>query len=89
MELIIGLLSGAAGGNVAGKLLGKFDQGTLINSLSGIVGGGIGGTILSALGAGGGEGMDLAGIISQVVGGGVGGGALLAVVGTVRNMMSK
>jgi uncharacterized membrane protein YeaQ/YmgE (transglycosylase-associated protein family) len=86
---IIGLLSGAAGGNIAGKLLGQFDQGTLINSISGIVGGGIGGTVLSSLGMGGGEGMDIAGIASQVVGGGIGGGGLLAIVGTVRNMMNK
>ena len=68
MELIIGLLSGAVGGNVAGKLLGKIDQGTLINSISGIVGGGLGGTVLSMLGAGGMAegGMDLMGIIGQV-----------------------
>jgi uncharacterized membrane protein YeaQ/YmgE (transglycosylase-associated protein family) len=89
MELIIGLLSGAAGGNVAGKLMGSLNQGTLINSISGIVGGGLGGTILSALGAGGGEGMDIAGIVSQVAGGGIGGGVVLAVVGAVRNMIGK
>ena len=46
MELIVGLLSGAVGGNVAGKLINKIDQGTLINSISGVVGGGLGGAIL-------------------------------------------
>ncbi|WGW04857.1 hypothetical protein [Tropicibacter oceani] len=96
MELIIGLLSGAVGGNVAGGLLKKFDQGTLINSLAGIVGGGLGGTILGMLGApdmagaaGEAGGLDLGAIIGQVAGGGVGGGALLAIVGMVRNAMGK
>ena len=91
MELIIGLLSGAVGGNVAGKLLGKIDQGTLINSISGIVGGGLGGTVLSMLGAGGMAegGMDLMGIIRQVASGGVGGGVVLAVVSAIRGAMSK
>jgi hypothetical protein len=92
MELIIGLLSGAAGGNAAGKLLGSLDQGTLINSIAGIVGG----SILSALGApdlagaaGEAGGLDFGAIIGQVVGGGVGGGGLLALVGAARNMMAK
>lgn len=89
MELIIGLLSGAAGGNVAGALLKNLNQGTLINSIAGIVGGGLGGSILGAAGMGGAEGMDIAGIISQVAGGGVGGGVLLAIVGVVRNMIAK
>lgn len=91
MELIIGLLSGAVGGNVAGKLLGKIDQGTLINSISGIVGGGLGGTLLSMLGTGGMAegGMDLMGIIGQVASGGVGGGVVLAIVSAIRGAMSK
>ncbi len=38
MEMIIGLISGAVGGNVAGGLIKKIDQGTLINSIAGIVG---------------------------------------------------
>ena len=40
------ILSGALGGNVAGKAIGGINQGTLINSLAGVVGGGLGGTIL-------------------------------------------
>ena len=40
MELIIGLISGAVGGNVAGGVLKNLNQGTLINSLAGVVGGG-------------------------------------------------
>lgn len=90
-QLIVSLISGAVGGNVAGGLLKNLNQGTLINSLAGIVGGGLGGQILGMLGAGGmaGGGMDVAGILGQVASGGVGGGALLAVVGLVRNMLAK
>ncbi len=90
MELIIGLLSGAAGGNIAAKVLGKLDQGTLINSISGVVGGGLGASILGSLGAGAaGGGFDIGSIISQVAGGGVGGGIVLAVVGLIKSKMAK
>ncbi|MCV2881642.1 hypothetical protein [Actibacterium sp. XHP0104] len=91
MELIISLISGAIGGNVAGGLIKQLNQGTLINSIAGILGGGLGGQLLAMIGAGGmaGGGMDLAGIIGQVVSGGVGGGVLLAVIGLIRNMLAK
>ena len=42
MELLVSLISGAVGGNVAGGLLKNLNQGPLINSISGIVGGGLG-----------------------------------------------
>lgn len=94
-SMIIGLLSGAAGGNAAGKLLSNLNQGALINSISGIVGGGLGGTILSAIGApdmagmaGEAAGLDFGAIASQVAGGGVGGGVVLASVGFIRNKMA-
>lgn len=50
-NLIISLISGLVGGNVAGAFT-KDDQnlGTLGNSISGLVGGGLGGWILKALG---------------------------------------
>lgn len=85
MELIIQLVAGAVGGNVAGFSLKKLDQGMLINSIAGIIGGGVGGQILSAV-AGSGA---LEGIAGDVVGGGVGGGIVLAIVGVVKNMMAK
>ncbi|MCK0143950.1 hypothetical protein [Aliiroseovarius sp. F20344] len=94
-SLLINLVSGAVGGNVAGGLLKNLNQGTLINSIAGIAGGGIGGSLLSMLGAGGvadaagAGGLDIASILGQVASGGVGGGVLLAVVGVVRNMLAK
>jgi hypothetical protein len=46
VSLIIQLISGAVGGNVAGALLKNFSLGTAGNSIAGILGGGIGGAIL-------------------------------------------
>ena len=46
IALIIQLVSGAVGGNVAGALMKKYSLGTLLNSIAGIVGGGIGGQLL-------------------------------------------
>ncbi len=90
MTLLIQLLSGAVGGNVAGGLLKKMSLGTLGNSIVGILGGGLGGQILGMLGAGGAAsgGMDIGSIISSIAGGGVGGGVLLAIIGLIKSMMA-
>ncbi len=91
MELLIGLLSGAIGGNVAGGLLKNLNLGVMWNSIAGIVGGGLGSQILGMLGAGGAAagGLDVAGILGQIASGGVGGGVLIAVIGLVKNAMAK
>ncbi len=89
-NLIIQLISGAIGGNLAGKLLPKFDLGTLWNSAAGVVGGGIGAQAIAAVLPGllvGGTG--LGGVLSSVAAGGVGGGVMLVIVGVVRGMMQK
>ncbi|MCI0493897.1 hypothetical protein L0Z72_02730 [candidate division KSB1 bacterium] len=90
--LIIQLLSGAVGGNIAGSLLKKLNLGTLWNSVVGILGGGLGGQILSSLGLfGGGEGaaLSLGNIIGNIASSGVGGGVLLAIVGLIKNLFAK
>jgi uncharacterized membrane protein YeaQ/YmgE (transglycosylase-associated protein family) len=89
-SLIIQLISGAVGGNLAGKVLPQFNLGTLWNSVAGIVGGGIGAKILGALVpslmSGG---LNVSGIVSSIASGSVGGGVMLALVGVVRGMMQK
>ena len=50
VPLIIQLVSGALGGNVAGGLLKKLSLGTALNSIVGILGGGLGGQLLEAAG---------------------------------------
>ncbi len=90
--LIIQLISGALGGNIAGALLKNLSLGAVGNSIAGIVGGGIGGQLLSMLGAGGAAaagGMDLAGIVSSIAGGGIGGGVLMAIIGLLKRLFAK
>ncbi len=90
VPLIIQLVSGALGGNVAGALLKKLSLGTLFNSLLGILGGGLGGQLLKLLGvAATGSGTDLGGILASVAGGGVGGGILMAIIGAIKKAFSK
>ncbi len=89
LPLIIQLISGAAGGNLAAKLLPKLNLGTLGNSISGILGGGLGGYLLGMLGLGTDGGMDISGILGSVAGGGVGGGVIMAIVGAIKSNMSK
>src|SRR5882672_11092077 len=91
--LIIQLISGAAGGNIAGALLKNASLGPVGNSIVGILGGGIGGQLLGMLGAGGAGaaagGLDIGSIVSSIAGGGVGGGVLMVIVGLIRQAMSK
>ncbi|MEQ1671305.1 MAG: hypothetical protein ABL893_10640 [Hyphomicrobium sp.] len=95
IPLIIQLVSGALGGNVAGSLLKNLSLGTVGNSLAGLVGGGLGGQLLGPLLTGGAPaiaaagGLDPMAILSQVASGGAGGGVLMAVIGLIRSMMAK
>jgi hypothetical protein len=90
VSLGVGLLSGAAGGNVAGKAMNS-GMGTMGRSLTGIVGG----TGLAAIapmipGVAGlfgdptaGAGLDIGSILASVASGGVGGGILTFILGKV------
>ncbi len=96
LPLIIQLVSGAVGGNIAGKLLKNLSLGTVGNSIVGILGGGIGGWLLDVLGMGGGgemaaaaSSMDLSSILGSIAGGGVGGGVLMAIIGVLKKAISK
>jgi len=91
--LIIQLISGAVGGNIAGSALKQYSLGTLGNSIAGVIGGGVGAQIIGAL-LGGGTGaeaaagsLDIGSIIGQIVSGGVGGGILMAIIGLIKQAM--
>jgi uncharacterized membrane protein YeaQ/YmgE (transglycosylase-associated protein family) len=91
VSLIIEIISGAVGGNVAGAAMKENSLGTIGNSIAGIVGGGLGGTLLQTVmgtAAAGGGSLDLTTILSNVAGGGVGGAILMAVVGIIKNKMA-
>jgi uncharacterized membrane protein YeaQ/YmgE (transglycosylase-associated protein family) len=83
-SLIISLVSGAVGGNVAGAVIKRFNLGLLGNSLAGIVGGGVGAQLIGMLGGGG-----LDGIVGSIASGGVGGAVVLAVVGAIKSVLAK
>ena len=91
ISLIISLVSGAIGGNVAGAAMKDKSLGVPGNSLSGILGGGIGGVILQLLGMGGAQGaaLDIGTILQNLASGGVGGGILLAVIAAIKQAMAK
>jgi len=92
--LIIQLISGAVGGNIAGSALKQYNLGTLGNSIAGVIGGGVGAQIIGALVGGGtgaeaagAGGLDIGSIIGQIVSGGVGGGILMVIVGLIKQAM--
>ncbi|MBO0763402.1 MAG: hypothetical protein J2P50_02240 [Hyphomicrobiaceae bacterium] len=89
INLLVQLLSGAVGGNVAGGLSRTGGMGAPGNTLAGAVGGGIGGQILSVLlslaaarnSAGS---LDIPGFVSQLLAGGLSGGVLTAILNMIR-----
>jgi hypothetical protein len=92
--LIIQLISGAVGGNIAGSAMKQYNLGTLGNSIAGVIGGGVGAQIIGALLGAGGTGaeaaagsMDIGSIIGQIASGGVGGGILMVIVGLIKQAM--
>lgn len=91
MGLVISLICGAVGGNVAGAAMKDKSLGTAGNSLAGIFGGGIGGAILQALGlaGSGGGSLDLSSVVSNIAGGGVGGAVVLAIIAAIKGAMAK
>ena len=76
--LIINLLIGAVGGNLAGLALKAKSLGLLWNSVVGILGGGLGFFVLGMIGAGGG------GIIMQIIAALIGGALLLFLVSVIK-----
>jgi hypothetical protein len=80
LQLIINLIAGAAGGNITGALLKKFNMGTVLNTLTGLIGGWLGGTAF-------GTGED--NMIGGIVGSGAAGGVLTLIVGFVKNLLFK
>jgi hypothetical protein len=90
LPIIIQILSGLAGGNAAGAAMKNQSLGTIGNSIAGLIGGGLGGQLLPLLGVlAGGGGMDTAAVAGDVASGGAGGAALMAIVGMIKNALSK
>lgn len=101
LNLLIGLISGAVGGNITGAAAPDKSLGTLGNTISGLLGGGLGSYLLQATGllthaatvanttAQSAGGLDLASLLGDIAGGGVGGALLTFIVGLIKNSMDK
>src|ERR1700730_9706051 len=91
INLIIQLLSGAAGGNIIGNILKQYNLGPIGNSIAGIVGGGLGGQLLNmVLGSGAAAGtaaaaggLDIGSIVEQSAG-----GVLMLIVGIIKQAIA-
>lgn len=100
VNLIISLISGAAGGNIAGAAMPEKNLGTLGNTIAGLVGGGLGEFILKLLGVLATTGvagqagatapeLDLTSILASIGAGGASGGILTAVVALIKSALQK
>ena len=90
ISLIVNLISGAIGGNLAASVLRDQSLGTIGNSVAGILGGAIGATILQALGASaGGAAASRITPRGSATSSGVGGALLMAIIGLIRSAPAK
>lgn len=104
INLIISLISGVAGGNLAGTALKEKNLGTLGNTITGLLGGAGGNYLLqildvlgqhgAATGAVGaapatGTEFDIASLLANIASSGVGGAALSAIVAWVKSALNK
>jgi hypothetical protein len=88
VSLLIQIVAGAIGGNIAGAASKDISLGFLGNTVAGAIGGGAGGQILQALlpGVMGAAGtIDAGTVVGQLVGGGVAGAVLTWIVGFITN----
>lgn len=103
ISLIISLISGLIGGNLAGSGLGEKSLGAIGNSISGLVGGAAGSFILKALGllgtvaaasqgaapAEGAASFDLGALLTNIGGSGAAGAILTAIIGLLKEGVQK
>lgn len=84
MQIIVALISGGVGGNIAGALLKKFSLGPVGNTIVGLIGGGLGGQLLNSAGL-----MQSTGLLGNIGSSVVGGGLLMTIVGLIKNAMAN
>jgi uncharacterized membrane protein YeaQ/YmgE (transglycosylase-associated protein family) len=87
LQTIINMISGLAGGNIAGTAAKQNNPGTIINSISGLVGGGLGGALITSLMNSGGK-LDAGSIISGIAGSGAAGAILTVIIGFIKSKMT-
>lgn len=99
LNIIISLISGIVGGNVAGAAMQDKSLGAVGNSVTGLLGGGAGGLLLKAFGVLGGAATgaaaaggspeigNLGSILGNIGGSGVGGAVLTIIVALIKSYM--
>lgn len=83
VQVILSLISGGVGGNLAAAILKRFSLGPVGNTIVGLIGGGLGGQLANAMAGG-----EPAGLLGSIAGSTVGGGVLMAVVGLIKGLMA-
>jgi len=83
-QLLISLVTGAVGGNLAGMLAAPFSLGPLGNTIAGLLGGGLGLQILASLMSG----EAPVGVGGDILASGIGGILVMLIVGVVKNAMT-
>lgn len=100
VNLLISLLSGVVGGNIAGAAMKDKSLGGLGNSIAGLIGGGVGGWLLSAMGilgtaapavagATAAGGINIGMLVGNIAGSGVGGAIVMLIVGMFKGAQSR
>lgn len=88
--LVVQLLSGAIGANIAGALLRGLSLGTLGNTIAGLIGGGVGGALVTTLfalpEASFAAGMEPMAIVHQAAAGAGSGLVVTIVLGILRSI---
>ena len=102
INIIITIISGVIGGNVAGAAMPDKSLGAIGNSVTGLLGGGLGNILLQALGvlamtgtatatgtAPESTAFDISTILANIATSGVGGAALTAIVAFIKDAIEK
>jgi uncharacterized membrane protein YeaQ/YmgE (transglycosylase-associated protein family) len=84
LQTFINLVSGLAGGNIAGRAAKQYNPGILISSLCGLVGGGMGGAWIRTL-MNSGTNMDAGTILGGIAGSFVSGALFTAIAGFIKS----
>ena len=84
MQVIVALISGGVGGNIAGAIMKNFSLGPVGNTIVGLIGGGLGGQLLLMAGV-----LQKGGTVADIAGSAVGGGVLMVIVGLIKNFLKE
>lgn len=89
VNIILQLIGGAAGGNGISALLKDSKLSPILSTIVGLIGGFAGGQLAGLIPGVDAANLDFGSIIASLIGGGVGGGALTAIVGVIKQAISK